>query len=380
MRIADVRKIWDDGEHNAFTDICFWKDAYWLVFRHAINHSVLIPGRIFILKSVDGGKWEKVAELVDHEFGFDLRDPKLMVAGDRLMVVAFRHILPEVRMPEHPALTAVDNNRNTWYARIWERLEVGPVASPLDAQLPQGLFQVGNGRLSAYGTQTLIFHTGDGASWTICGPKPPLFCRVWRPFKSESGFYAATHHRIHTQGNVHEYDGWVDLIFSDDGIRWKTVSRIASEGRPNETDLDIAPDGTMRALARREAPRQNSLLCVSHPPYTQWTHHELDRKIGGPLLRRLDGRLLVAGRYRADDGSGNFTGMFWLVGKDLEFIERLPSGRDNSYPGLARTGPGSALLSYYSGHEFQSRLPSNDEPDSLLRTQRTAIYIADLKW
>ena len=90
MRIIDVRKIWDDGKHNAFTDICRWGGYYWVCFRHSLNHSAdVIPGKIFILRSRDGQLWEKAAEMA--RAGADLRDPKFVVHDDRLIRVGHAH-------------------------------------------------------------------------------------------------------------------------------------------------------------------------------------------------------------------------------------------------------------------------------------------------
>ena len=80
MQILDVRKIWEDGYHNAFTDICRWSGRYWLCFRHANNHSCS-PSHIYILSSQVGRQWEKTAEVSEGQI--DLRDPKFIVSEDR---------------------------------------------------------------------------------------------------------------------------------------------------------------------------------------------------------------------------------------------------------------------------------------------------------
>ena len=38
MKLIDVQRVWDRGEHNAFTDLCFYKERFWLVFREARDH------------------------------------------------------------------------------------------------------------------------------------------------------------------------------------------------------------------------------------------------------------------------------------------------------------------------------------------------------
>src|SRR5688572_25301459 len=58
--IIEVRKIWDEGRHNAFTDLVRWKDRWWCTFREGEDH-VGGEGAIRILTSTDGGKWESAA-------------------------------------------------------------------------------------------------------------------------------------------------------------------------------------------------------------------------------------------------------------------------------------------------------------------------------
>src|SRR5687767_12730239 len=74
--ILEVRKIWDEGRHNAFTDLLRWKDRWWCTFREGEDH-VGGEGAIRILTSTDGVTWESAAKLT--EKGIDLRDPKLTV-------------------------------------------------------------------------------------------------------------------------------------------------------------------------------------------------------------------------------------------------------------------------------------------------------------
>src|SRR5215510_9151473 len=84
--IVSVLKVWDQGKHNAFTDLIRWHDKWYCTFREADAH-VGGDGQIRVLESADGDKWQSVA-LVS-EKGIDLRDPKLSITpDDRLMIVA----------------------------------------------------------------------------------------------------------------------------------------------------------------------------------------------------------------------------------------------------------------------------------------------------
>ena len=84
-QVLEVRKIWDAGAHNAFTDLIRWKNVWWCTFREA-EHHVGEGGKIRVLTSTDGQEWASAA-LVS-EADVDLRDPKFSITPDgRLMIV-----------------------------------------------------------------------------------------------------------------------------------------------------------------------------------------------------------------------------------------------------------------------------------------------------
>ncbi len=93
---------------------------------------------------------------------------------------------------------------------------------------------------------------------------------------------------------------------------------------------------------------------------------DLDRYVGGPLIAKWDGRLIVGGRNTQDREPR--TSMCWLEQGQLKEFARLPSAGDNSYPGFLDLGAGRAIMSYYSTHEKDA----GGKPI-------TAIYLADLK-
>ena len=85
-----VEKIWDNGKHCAFTSLIKYKGNYYCSFRegesHIFDSKGEANGKVRILQSPDGNRWESVA-LIGKQ-GFDLRDPKLSITPDgRLMVI-----------------------------------------------------------------------------------------------------------------------------------------------------------------------------------------------------------------------------------------------------------------------------------------------------
>ena len=58
--VASLEKIWDQGKHNAFTDLIRWQDKWWCTFREADAH-VGGDGQARVLVSTDGKTWESAA-------------------------------------------------------------------------------------------------------------------------------------------------------------------------------------------------------------------------------------------------------------------------------------------------------------------------------
>lgn len=153
------------------------------------------------------------------------------------------------------------------------------------------------------------------------------------------------------------------MLESDDGLVWRKRG-VFQETAGDETAFLFEPDGRILAVGRRgSGPAQ---LLKSSPPYEQWDRKDLDRYIGGPLLVKWGNRYVVGGRNTTQD-RGPKTSLCWLVNDTLHEFAELPSGGDNSYPGLVELAPGRALVSYYSSHERDAA-----------GRQITAIYLAEL--
>ena len=85
IRVSSVRQLFNDGNHNAFTDLCRFRDRLYLTFRSCPDgHMLFTSSRIVVLSSVDGSDWQPV-----HTFSVanrDVRDPHLLVFNDKLFV------------------------------------------------------------------------------------------------------------------------------------------------------------------------------------------------------------------------------------------------------------------------------------------------------
>jgi hypothetical protein len=309
--LTDLRKIWDKGAHNAFTDLVRFQDRWWCVFREATGH-VSPDGAVRVLTSTDGRDWTSAARLSSPTD--DLRDPKIVVAPDgRLMLCA----AGTQRPGERPDSEATAQNK---------------------------------GRL-----RSLVWFSADGRDWgeptVVAAPNDWLWRVTWH---KGTAFGVA-------------YDGFttprresIGLYQSRDGRNFTPVGGRLLSGpeRPNESSLVFLddPDDTALCLLRRDGPGANALLGVAKPPYETWTWHDLGRNLGGPHMIRIpDGRLIAGGRLRSAKGS--YTGLAWVDPQNPKLDEflHLPSGGDSSYPGLV-WHDGRLWLSYYSSHEGKTSI------------------------
>ena len=137
------------------------------------------------------------------------------------------------------------------------------------------------------------------------------------------------------------------LLYSPDGFTFAPLGLI-QPSLGDETALLFEEDGSLLAVARMAG--RPAQLCRAEPPYTEWSHADLDSLLGGPLLAKWDDRYLVGGRKRIGNAPA-VTALYELVDDHLQEIAELPSGGDNSYPGFVALSATEGLLSYYSSHE-----------------------------
>ncbi len=293
VKVLDVRKIWDQAPHNAFTDLVRFKDRWFCVFREGKAH-VSPDGALRVLTSVDGEKWESAALITSTNS--DLRDAKITVTPDGQLMLSGAEALHDKSKHTHQSLAWFSKDGVKWS----EKQEIG------DPDF--WLWRVTWHKGTAYGI-------GYG-----CGK-----------------------------------DKSVRLYSSKDGRKFETlVERLYDVGYPNETSLVFEGD-VCYCLLRRDGKPSNALLGVSQAPYTKWEWKDLSQRIGGPHMLRLpDGRFVAA--VRLLDG-GARTSLAWIdpqKGTLTEFL-KLPSGGDTSYAGLVWHND-LLWVSYYSRHEGKANI------------------------
>jgi hypothetical protein len=322
VAVSNVRRVFHNGEHNAFTDVIQFRGMYYLAFRSCPDgHMVHPTSSIIILASKDTLDWHQV-----HRFSVrhrDTRDPHFLVFKDKLFVYtgtwysgATTPPRDEYDMNQHLGYAAWTTDGTTWHSPV----------------LLEGTYGHYIWKAAAFGDRAYL-----------CG-------RRKRNFDSRS----------RTERQLVESA----MLESDDGRIWRKRA-LFQEEFGDETAFLFEPDGSLLGVARRGT--DAAQLLKSEPPYRSWERLELDRYIGGPLLTRWGDRYVVGGRRITDD-KRTVTSLCWLTDDTLHEFAELPSGGDTSYPGFIARSPTQALVSWYSSHE-------KDESGKTI----TAIYLADLR-
>src|SRR5512137_1366675 len=114
-KVVSVRRVFHNGEHNAFTDLCRFRGQLWLTFRSCPDgHMVHPTASVIILHSADGVSWAEA-----HRFRVenrDTRDPHFLVFQDKLFVYTGTWYSG----PTTPAPATYDLNQHLGYAACSE--------------------------------------------------------------------------------------------------------------------------------------------------------------------------------------------------------------------------------------------------------------------
>jgi hypothetical protein len=293
-RLVSVQRIWDEGSHNAFTDLIRFESRWYCCFREADGH-VGGDGKLRVLVSDDGASWKSAALVA--ETGIDLRDPKFSVAPDgRLMIVAGGSVYEGTTLK---------------------------------------------------GRQPRVTFSRNGIEWT-----PPS-----RILAEGNWLWRVTWHA--GQGYGVSYLGWGTerrnghLYTSRNGLKWEHLVRLEVPGI-SEVTLRVMPDGEMIALARRELDTRNGWIGSSRSPYKEWEWRDAGHRLGGPNFIRFPNGDLWAGS-RSHLKAAPETVLARMTRTSYEPVLSLPSGGDNSYPGLVWYD-NLLWVSYYSSHEGKSSI------------------------
>ena len=83
--LVEVRRIWDQAPHNAFTDLVRYQGRWYCVFREGQGH-VSPDGALRVITSSDGQSWKSAALITSDNS--DLRDAKITVTPDGQLMLS----------------------------------------------------------------------------------------------------------------------------------------------------------------------------------------------------------------------------------------------------------------------------------------------------
>lgn len=285
----EIRKVYGDGKHNAFTAFAYWKGAYWVAFRHATSHGSG-DGDIILLRSTDAKTWTEAKRF---DVQGDDRDPQFLVTEKRLI--------------------------------LYDMVERGPL-------------------LTSY-----AIYTDDGTTWS----KPEQVYEqryiMWKPMEHEGRFWAAAHKKDDSKKGGVSRD--VHLITSPDGLKWEKVSTIRAGNWESETTL-LMQDKKAIVFLRQKYGSPPAQILEAEAPYKEWKARPAPiNHFSGHSVHTFKGTTYLLTRTM-DYGKRKAGQAIYTYEKDgsLKLHCTLPAGGDCAYAEAVASGD-DMFVTYYSGHE-----------------------------
>ncbi len=299
-----VKKIWDKAPHNAFTDLIRFEGKFYCTFREANSHAIRTTadfGKIRVLISNDGEEWQSFA-LIEKK-GYDLRDPSLSITiAGKLILLMAGSLYDGVKIAGvHCHVSFLDQKKNSFS---------DPEPVKYDRKVNSDLNWL----------------------WRITWVKGKAYGVVYQLEKGSS------------QSKIY-------LVESKDGVNYSLVTPLEVEGSPNETALNVTPEGKLALLVRREGKNEDGLYGESKYPFKNWNWVHTGFKLGGPKFIFTPGGEMIIGTRTFSKKGDWLTGL--LVSDSTERFRQIfefPSKGDCSYPGMVIYND-KLYFSYYSSHE-----------------------------
>ena len=292
VKPLEVRKVFANGKHNAFTAMRRFQGNLWLAFRSGDAHNSPTAD-VLVLRSKDGKDWQQAYTF---DVAKDDRDPQMVVTGKRLFLYC-------------PAMNGKDCD--TWLA-----------------------------------------YTDDGKTWST--PQKvyePQFI-LWKPCVHDGVFYAAAHKKDESSsGKGRE----VHFVKSVDGIKWEKVSTIRAGNWESETTLFFDDRHHATAFLRQKYGTPQAQLLEADPPYSSWASRAADvPHFSGHSVHTFRGVTYLLSRSMGPGKSYGAIIYVFADGKLTPWCE-LPAGGDCAYLEAVEDGA-NMLVSYYSTHEGSTNI------------------------
>lgn len=295
--LNSVECIWDHATHNAMTDLIFYRQNFYCVFRESDSHAGGANGQIRVLKSPDAHLWSPIA-LIQKE-GTDLRDPMLSITPDgRLMLNMGGSIY-------------VKDDLQSWNSQVCFSKD-GILWTPIQ--------QV---ELKNEWIWRVTWHQGTGYGFSY---HPTNFSDLKKPWK-------------------------LSLFQTKNGLDYTLLKKFTLKDKPSEATIRFIDSGMMVVLLRTG---HAGLIGSSSHPYTKWQWTKSHYHLGGPNFLILpDGKMWAGSRLHTSYSS--HTALFKMNLDGLDPVVIFPSNGDTSYPGMVCKNR-KLYISYYSTHEKKTAI------------------------
>lgn len=291
-----LQTLWQSNQHCAFTDLVYYNQTWYCVFREGSTHMSL-DGCIVVLTSDNAVSWHKHSVLSWQ--GGDLRDPKLSVAPNNTLIIT-----AGIRW------AVATTKASQIYSVAWL------LADPLQDWLAP------------------VLDTTSEGTWR--------WATTWHQSFAYSVGYAG-----------HDQQGC--LYRSKDGLNWQAwIKPFFPKAKVLSNESSLVSHGeTLLCLTRRDkAGGAKALLGMTGAYHQSWTWKTLPVAIGGPKLLRLsNGEWVMAVRrinYKRVTAKTRLYKLNPTTGR-VTLWRTLPSGGDCSYAGMVEK-EGHLYVSYYSSH------------------------------
>jgi hypothetical protein len=267
VKPLEVRKVFTNGKHNAFTALRRFKGDLYLAFRAGGAHNSA-EADVLVLRSKDGKEWKEAKRV---NVAKDDRDPQMVVTDKSLLLY-----IPAMNGP----------TLDTWLTR-----------------------------------------TEDGAAWSEpVKVYEPQFI-LWKPTVHEGVFYAAAHKKDETSGGKGRA---VHFVKSADGVKWEKVSQIRAGNWESETTLFFDAKHHATAFLRQKYGSPQAQVLESDPPYAEWSSRDAGvPHFSGHSVHTFQGVTYLLSRFRKGKEYGSIIYTF-SDGKLAPYCE-LPAGGDCAY-------------------------------------------------
>ena len=344
-------KIWDDGRHNAFTDLVAWKGQYYCGFRSGLVHLGGLDeesaGQLIVIRSADLEDWQEVL--------------RLAVPAENLYSTQLLALPSEIRL----------------HGYAWHK--TASIVYP-DETKKMALFRGKH-------VVCLAMASEDGTDWG----QPKYFCphyALWRPRFDGQSFYSTASLAMGPEPTH------MDMLTSKDGYEWRMHSHVAASDRvgealwsPGEGEMLLLPDNTCLLFVRRsyngpnwpeltpeEAEWWPATLKVlrgkNFPDIEKWETINEGNYIMACASLYHQGSIYVAGRDIVSTGPELSDYQFatalyrFDIKTGFEKLAQFPEAQatrgepmnDCGYPGLIALGRRELAMSYYSSHEGSTNI------------------------